>query len=50
MSNTDNNAKPIKKLSVADLQQVIGGRSSSEPKIKIEVENSGGTQKADGEG
>jgi hypothetical protein len=48
MKKTSQGAKQIKKLSVADLQRVVGGLPP-EPKIKIEVENGSGTSKASGE-
>lgn len=49
VNKTNGNARPVKKLSVADLQNVVGGLPS-EPSIKITVENGSGTQKASGEG
>jgi hypothetical protein len=45
MDKQSTNVKPLKKLSLADLQKVVGGR----PRIKITVENSSGTDKASGE-
>jgi bacteriocin-like protein len=48
MNKTDNHEKPVKKLSIADLQQVVGG-VATEPHIKITVENSSGSRKASDE-